>query len=574
MFKQLNFLLYSGLIGLFLSSQFISAQPVSKDQLAIEYVDKFKDFAVDEMHRSGIPASITLAQGLLESDYGRSRLAVLANNHFGLKCHNTWDGETILHDDDALQECFRKFPSVYDSYQNHSKILKKKRYQFLYSIDRKDYQAWSHGLRKAGYATDPYYGYKLIRLIESYSLYVYDYMEYIPPHMRNSNKEVYVYHPPKRKVYYELASLNSRSVESIDDSGFYTVLPKRSHKIGKLPLQKPRKVNGKEVVKYSIEVWPVQVSEIYNVSLEELIRLNDLEHNQLIPPFTNIFLEERKRKGSSKREHHIVRVGDDMRKIALSHGIQLSSLYGLNRMKVGTEAVPGEVLYLRSKAPYVPRLYTPLKEHKESPSEIKELDPLHFVNDSRIKYAAKNEDKKESRSNSRSKNEPAKHPAIVEYKQEEFVVYHAPAKGRANPPKEPKVESKMVNRTVDKFDSSKTAEQTSSKQTLVYDPVSRVYTANKPVSNSDYRIKSVSHKNNLKPSIVKTTSDTRVVRVVEPSSVEISRTTNSVKTHQVKTGENLYRISLKYGLTVLELKSLNNLKSDKIRVGMNLKIRK
>ena len=140
-----------------------------------KYIERFASLAVEEMYRSGVPASITLAQGLLESRYGLSDLAAKGNNHFGIKCHNNWQGGRMYHDDDAKGECFRKYDSPEQSYRDHSDFLRyRDRYKFLFDYDVTDYKAWAHGLKKAGYATDPAYSSKLIRLIEEYELHEYD----------------------------------------------------------------------------------------------------------------------------------------------------------------------------------------------------------------------------------------------------------------------------------------------------------------------------------------------------------------------------------------------------------------
>lgn len=146
----------------------------SGDKVA-NYVDQFKDVAMKEMRLYKIPASITLAQGILESGSGFGRLSVEANNHFGIKCHTAWTGERIYHDDDEDQECFRKYVSPDYSYRDHSLFLtQRKRYAGLFKLDKDDYKGWAHGLRKAGYATDKKYPQKLISLIERYQLYQYD----------------------------------------------------------------------------------------------------------------------------------------------------------------------------------------------------------------------------------------------------------------------------------------------------------------------------------------------------------------------------------------------------------------
>ena len=138
------------------------------------YISRYKAIAISEMNRSGIPASITLAQGLLESGNGNSTLAREANNHFGIKCNSDWKGPTILRDDDRIDDCFRVYRSAEESFKDHTEFLKRKRYAFLFELDKDDYQGWARGLKQAGYATNPRYPELLISLVERYGLDQYD----------------------------------------------------------------------------------------------------------------------------------------------------------------------------------------------------------------------------------------------------------------------------------------------------------------------------------------------------------------------------------------------------------------
>lgn len=141
----------------------------------IEYIELYKDIALREMEKYRIPASITLAQGLLESSNGNSTLARIAKNHFGIKCPGGWTGESVFQDDDAKNECFRAYDSAEESFRDHSDFLStKKRYAFLFDLDINDYVSWANGLKKAGYATNPQYPDLLISLINRYQLYQYD----------------------------------------------------------------------------------------------------------------------------------------------------------------------------------------------------------------------------------------------------------------------------------------------------------------------------------------------------------------------------------------------------------------
>jgi flagellum-specific peptidoglycan hydrolase FlgJ len=147
---------------------------ITKDNVQL-YIDNFQEIAKENMKKHGVPASITLAQGVLESGAGKGRLSTIANNHFGIKCHKGWTGESVKHDDDASQECFRKYNDPVDSYKDHSLFLTSRSwYNSLFKLDKGDYVSWAKGLKAAGYATDPKYPNKLIAIIERYELYKYD----------------------------------------------------------------------------------------------------------------------------------------------------------------------------------------------------------------------------------------------------------------------------------------------------------------------------------------------------------------------------------------------------------------
>lgn len=139
-----------------------------------QYIDKYKNIAIQEMNQYGIPASITIAQGLYESGSGNSELARFANNHFGIKCTSDWKGRSYYKDDDEHNDCFRVYDRPEDSFRDHSNFLKRKNYTFLFQLDKNDYKGWAYGLKKAGYATNPQYPQLLINIIEKYSLYQYD----------------------------------------------------------------------------------------------------------------------------------------------------------------------------------------------------------------------------------------------------------------------------------------------------------------------------------------------------------------------------------------------------------------
>lgn len=181
-----------------------TSRTVVKNDVVSGYVLQYKDIAMSNMKTYGIPASIILAQGILESGAGRGKLAESANNHFGIKCHADWKGDSVRHDDDSSQECFRKYDKVSESYRDHALFLTGKgRYASLFELDKDDYQAWAKGLRKAGYATDPRYPDKLISYIERYNLSQYDAQvlgtNYVP--VENQNRRIVVRNSGKDAFY-------------------------------------------------------------------------------------------------------------------------------------------------------------------------------------------------------------------------------------------------------------------------------------------------------------------------------------------------------------------------------------
>jgi len=174
--NSVNRLLLYWLLVATLPGGLVFSQPVEKpSQKVLDYIERYRGLAVEEMRRTGVPASITLAQGIYESGAGTSRLATEGNNHFGIKCKKEWTGQTLLHTDDRPRECFRKYATAEESYRDHSDFLRtRSHYGFLFLLDPLDYNGWAFGLKKAGYATSSTYPKSLLRLIEVYQLHQFD----------------------------------------------------------------------------------------------------------------------------------------------------------------------------------------------------------------------------------------------------------------------------------------------------------------------------------------------------------------------------------------------------------------
>lgn len=263
------------------------------------YIEKYAPLAMEEMRKFKIPASITLAQGILESGSGRSNLAQKSNNHFGIKCHTGWKGEKVYHDDDAKGECFRKYQYTATSYQDHSLFLTTRfRYASLFGLDKDDYKSWAKGLKKAGYATDPKYPDKLISYIEKYELYKYD-------EMVLKGKDI---------VFVSVNESQQKELESTMDS--YQGVNKRK-KINK---------NGVHVVKDDDTLYAI--SQLYGISIDDIKKLNNLNDNT-IHEGAVLKLE----KDAKRVNYHVVKKKETLYSISRQYDLTVSELKNMNGLK-------------------------------------------------------------------------------------------------------------------------------------------------------------------------------------------------------------------------------------------------
>lgn len=302
------------LIGLFLQ-----AQPSGKRISRVEYISMFKDEAIKEMHRSGVPASITLAQGILESGDGNSPLARKANNHFGIKCHSDWKGSTYIQDDDKKNECFRKYRHVLDSYHDHSEFLKKKRYAFLFDLKPTDYKGWAKGLKKAGYATNPKYPQLLIRIIEENDLAQYDRAPL----------------PNKRKQAQRKVARQETEVKATRSNSTKHRVLKHENNIRYIELQSGDAVAG--------------IAREFNMGEWQLYKYNDLDKDERLNSSGKLYLQPKRNR--AKQDYHTVQAGETMWEISQQYGVKLKKLYKKNRMNPKDELKAGQKLYLRKKKP-------------------------------------------------------------------------------------------------------------------------------------------------------------------------------------------------------------------------------
>ena len=288
----------------------IGLQASAQTRLYQQYIERYRDIAIEQMLKWKVPASITLAQGLLESAAGQSSLATNGNNHFGIKCHG-WTGRTIYRDDDRRNECFRAYGSAYESFEDHSRFLATgQRYKVLFSLKTTDYKGWARGLKAAGYATNPRYAQSLIDIIENYNLSQYDraksYDSFIVGHARDTSSPGHPLHPIYifNKNYYLYARQGDTFSSLADEIG---------------------------------------------ISRRRLARYNERDKHDRLEPGEIIWLKKKQKKAPKeyKKVPHVVQAGESMYSIAQKYGIRLESLYKLNHLSPEYNIQVGDLLKLR-----------------------------------------------------------------------------------------------------------------------------------------------------------------------------------------------------------------------------------
>ncbi len=307
---------YLFIIIIFISTVSSAVSQISRE----EYIDRYQLLAIEEMNRSGIPASITMAQACLESGNGNSTLSTKSNNHFGIKCKSTWTGQTVRHDDDERNECFRKYNTVEESYIDHSDFLMNNpRYYFLFQLPTDDYVGWAHGLKQAGYATAPDYAHRLLKIIDEFQLYRLDYK------MTNE----------------QLASLKHTKPRKKEVLNNIVINPYQSHQI-------ILRNDLKTVVANDGDTYEILAQEV-GLKAWELYKFND--HPQGYRPLKNeiIYIQAKHRKaGRRAMLTHRVEAGETMHYISQLYGLKLNPLYKRNNMKVGEEPRTEEIIFLRN----------------------------------------------------------------------------------------------------------------------------------------------------------------------------------------------------------------------------------
>jgi LysM repeat protein len=310
----------------------------------VNYVNTYKALAMAEEQRSGVPASITLAQGLHESEAGTSELVKSSNNHFGIKCKEDWKGAVFYHDDDSRQECFRSYATAADSYRDHSDFLRQgSRYASLFKLNPRDYEGWAYGLKKAGYATNIRYSQILIKLIRDYNLQQYT---LIAMGKMPASEEVVLGGVPITPIAPEARSDTGNVAIGKPDAAMAG--SEVSYPEGEFQINRAR------VVFVQAGVSLLSVATRYEVPLGRLLEFNEMKEEDVLIRGQLIFLQRKRRAGSI--EYHVVREGEGVYDIAQAEGVRLQDLLEMNQLAPGEQPAVGERIYLQRSAPAKPRL--------------------------------------------------------------------------------------------------------------------------------------------------------------------------------------------------------------------------
>lgn len=539
------------------------AQKSYNDQV-MEYIEKYKDMAVEEQQRSGVPASITLAQGILETSAGQSELCNNASNHFGIKCKNTWTGETYTYTDDAKDECFRKYNSAKISYADHSDFLKSnKRYTSLFNLSPTDYAAWAHGLKRCGYATNPQYAQKLIKFIEDYKLQQFTYAA-----LDNSGDQILYAAAEPKAIYKNVDVSNIIPGENIPIKDAAYTAPKATvnsfNTHDEIYVEKVKQQEETSVAKdYYIVTTRNGMKGFYarkgDILLEYAIKnkvryAKLLEYNDLpdAPLEADMFIYLSYKPRTGKAFTHTVAAGETMLQISQYEGIRLEDLRALNHLSSGQEAVPGSVLNLQAPSDRIPETFVSNTSDNSSQSRRVELsNDAGFV--------------------------PAGKPVEINDSEDNEVVDNAPApKTTTNAPvniaNETPVEETIVETRPANQQTTPTPKNQSALDKLKAHMDKVVYTQSEfePKATGNYDNTDNAEDENAGPVTVTKTANAKSIKT--KNTKPVPKASAKPKVHTVKKGETLFAIADKYGMTVKELQKLNKIKSSNIQPGTKLKV--
>lgn len=328
-----------------LASLCVKAQ---KSEDILNYINTYKELAMQEMMRTGVPASIKLAQGIHETMAGKSPLVMKSNNHFGIKCKNTWTGKKVYHDDDARGECFRSYSTAIDSYTDHSNFLKNSsRYASLFQLDPTDYKGWAYGLKQAGYATNIRYSQLLIKLIEEYNLQQYSFLAL--EKIKKGEQLIAVAETKKLEEVSPAMIPVEQRPEATTVVNIASYAP---------PVQYPQgifTINETKVIYAGSGTSLLAIAREHDISLRRLIDFNDMDREDVLTEGQLLFLQRKRKQGAN--DIHVVQPGETLYDICQSEAIRFESLLKYNHLRENEQPAAGEQLYLRTSRSDKPRLH-------------------------------------------------------------------------------------------------------------------------------------------------------------------------------------------------------------------------
>lgn len=321
-------------IALLVFSLFLSVVALAQvRQTREEYIEKYKAIAIDHMERYGIPASITMAQGILESDAGNSHLSRVSNNHFGIKCKKHWKGERVFHDDDAKGECFRAYPTVEASYRDHAEFLNSSpRYDSLFAYKTTDYRSWARGLKAAGYATAPDYAERLVKIIEQHELYLLD---------KGSEVTAEKVEKPKTAAQRADEWFAQQSSTPSNDSAAFRVSVSTHGGYTIYRTNRTFYVLANEGDTYK------ELGRTFSLSEGNICAFNDVEKGAALKAGDIVYIERKQSHWLGDTMQHMALAGETLYQLSQRYAIRLKSLAKLNRIRKGRDIEPGQVVRLR-----------------------------------------------------------------------------------------------------------------------------------------------------------------------------------------------------------------------------------
>ncbi|MCI7378095.1 MAG: glucosaminidase domain-containing protein [Bacteroidales bacterium] len=339
-------------ILLMLSVLGLEAQNRQKNKLTLDYIDKYKDIAMTEMVLNKIPASITLAQGILESGNGQSELATKGNNHFGIKCHSDWKGKKMYKDDDAPNECFRVYNDAAESYRDHSAFLKRDRYKDLYELKITDYKGWAKGLKKAGYATLPTYAAVLVNIIETYELYEYDKM--VTSGKFKVKKNGSVKKTPEKKEDKPAPKAESEKKKKQKPKVSHDIVPSVAPDFMKCKVVAV--TPGKHYVRINFGVKFIitkdgdclsALAKELRTTERQLVKYNNLGSKKTFVEGEVLYVGPKRQRAADGNKVHVVKKGETLTKISQYYAVRLDRLFKMNGLDENSVLQVGDVIVLR-----------------------------------------------------------------------------------------------------------------------------------------------------------------------------------------------------------------------------------